>query len=76
MQLDKIDYSIRGPFIRHGGAYDRGAADAYYRRPRYPHYFTGATYDSTMIEEVDMSAEEKAAYNQGYDDQDFFKDYE
>jgi hypothetical protein len=62
------DYSKRTPFTRHGGAYDRGAADAYYGRPYTPHYFTGATYSSTKIEEVDMSEEEVAAYEQGYAD--------
>ena len=64
----KVDYSTRVPFTRHGGAYDRGFADSYYGRQREPHYFTGDTYSSTKIEEVDMSAEEIAAYNQGYDD--------
>ena len=27
---------------RHGGPYDRGSADSYYRRPPRPHYFVGA----------------------------------
>lgn len=31
---------------RHGGPFDRGAADAYYRRPFNPHYFVGDTYGS------------------------------
>jgi hypothetical protein len=66
--INKVDYSTREPFTRHGGAYDRGAADSYYNRGREPHYFVGATYQSTLIEKVDMSAEEIAAYNQGYDD--------
>jgi hypothetical protein len=64
----KVDYSKRDPFTRHGGAYDRGSADSYYGRDPAPHYFTGATYGSVKIEEVDMSAEEIAAYNQGYAD--------
>jgi hypothetical protein len=34
---------------RHGGAFDRGSADSYYRRPRSPHYFEGDTYSSAMI---------------------------
>jgi hypothetical protein len=62
------DYSKRDPFTRHGGAYDRGSADSYYRRDIEPHYFTGATYSSVKINEVDMSAEEIAAYMQGYND--------
>lgn len=69
------DYSKREPFTRHGGAYDRGSADKYYGRPMRPHYFTGPTYQSTEIEEVDMSAEEIAAYTQGYNDQVEQKDF-
>ena len=56
---------------RHGGAYDRGSADAYYGRGVNPHYFTGATYQSTKIEEVDMSEEEIAAYMAGYNETPF-----
>jgi len=62
-------YQTRPPFTRHGGAYDRGSADAYYGRPREPHYYTGASYNSIRLDAEDMSAEEVAAYNQGYDDQ-------
>ena len=51
---------------RHVGAYDRGSADSWYGREVNPHYFTGATYQSTKIEEVDMSKEEIAAYMAGY----------
>lgn len=68
------DYSTRTPFTRHGGAYDRGRADSYYRRQFVPHYFTGDTYATAKIEEVDMSAEEIAAYTQGYDDNEKFGD--
>ncbi len=35
---------------RHGGPYDRGSADSYYRRPRRPHFFTEATYASDEID--------------------------
>ena len=62
-------YQTRPPFTRHGSAYDRGSADAYYGRPREPHYYTGASYNSIRLDAVDMSREEVAAYNQGYDDQ-------
>lgn len=64
----KIEFSDREIFTRHGGAYDRGSADAYYGRPAEPHYFTGDTYSSTKIEEVDMSEEEIAAYMAGYNE--------
>jgi hypothetical protein len=51
---------------RHGGLYDRGSADSYYGRPRNPHYFVGATYTSEKI--TDLTAEQIAEYNRGYDD--------
>jgi len=64
----KSEYGRREVFTRHGGAYDRGSADAYYHRPPEPHYFTGDTYSSTKIEKVNMSGEEVAAYMAGYNE--------
>ena len=61
-----MNYANREVFTRHGGAYDRGSADSWYGREVNPHYFTGATYQSTKIEEVDMSEKEIAAYMAGY----------
>ena len=34
---------------RHGGPFDRGAADSYYDRPRRPHFFVGDTYNSEEV---------------------------
>lgn len=51
---------------RHGGPYDRGAADSYYRRTRNPHYYVGGTSLSTPV--TDLSPEDLAAYNAGYDE--------
>jgi len=67
-ESQKSEYGNREVFTRHGGAYDRGSADAYYHRPPEPHYFTGDTYSSTKIEKVDMSGEEVAAYMAGYNE--------
>ena len=52
---------------RHGGAFDRGSADSYYNRPRRPHMFTDATYQSMEIEERFMTREQVEAYHAGYD---------
>lgn len=52
---------------RHGGPFERGSADSYYSRGRYPHYFKGNTYSSEMVSEAEMTAEEIEAYNAGYD---------
>ena len=51
---------------RHGGLYDRGSADSYYGRPRRPHFFVGATYTSQEVTE--LTPDEVAEYNRGYDD--------
>jgi len=53
---------------RHGGPYDRGAADSYYNRGHNPHYFKGATYSSKMVSFEEMTADEVAAYYAGYND--------
>lgn len=53
---------------RHGGPYDRGSADAYYRRKFDPHYYRGATYSSTRVEQVDMTTEEMIEYTEGWED--------
>lgn len=54
---------------RHGGAYDRGSADAYYQRAYRPHYYKGATMQSEEVTEDQMTSDEIAAYAAGYDDQ-------
>ena len=51
---------------RHGGPYDRGSADSYYRRPIQPHYYAAGTYSSERITEDKMTGDEIAAYMAGY----------
>ena len=51
---------------RHGSAYDRGSADAYYHRAQNPHYYKKASYSSERVEKKDMSDEQKAEYLLGY----------
>lgn len=53
---------------RHGGPYDRGSADSWYRRPANPHYYVGATGSSDIVTESDMTEEEIEAYLAGYAD--------
>jgi len=54
---------------RHGNAYDRGSADAYYGRPYNPHYYVGATYSSERITKESMTEWELNSYDAGYQDQ-------
>lgn len=51
---------------RHGGPFDRGAADSYYHRPYDPHYYVGDTHASPRVELANMTAEEITAYTAGY----------
>ena len=60
--LDKI---IKEEYTRHGGAFDRGAADSYYHRLPDPHYYEDATGSSEKITE--LTPEERTAYQAGYD---------
>jgi hypothetical protein len=63
---------------RHGGPYDRGSADSYYRRGRKPHYYVGDTYSSDIVTEERMTLEEIEAYHKGFDDNESnqnFKDW-
>ena len=60
---------------KHGSPADRGGADAYYRRPRAPHYYPNGTYVDPRIDAKDMTPEEIAAYNEAFDLQDDFKDW-
>ena len=47
----------------HGGPYDRGSADYYYRRGEHPHYMG----PNGRVEEVDMTDDEIREYYRGYD---------
>ena len=51
---------------RHGGPFDRGTADAHYERSYNPHFFTGDTHSSPLVELQEMTAEEITAYTAGY----------
>mgnify|MGYP000066987471 FL=1 len=52
---------------RHGGPYDRGGADYYYRRPFAPHYYTGGTGTSERVNADAMTMNQLDAYRAGYD---------
>jgi hypothetical protein len=61
------DKWFNGPLDVHGGAFDRGMADSYYRRPRNPHKWPNGTYNGTAVRGGDLSDEEMEAYEDGYD---------
>ena len=51
---------------RHGGPFDRGAADSYYGRGYNPHCYEGDTAMSPRIERDLMTKEDIQAYTAGY----------
>ena len=51
---------------RHGGPFDRGAADSYYGRGYNPHCYEGDTAMSLRIERDSMTKEDIQAYTAGY----------
>ena len=59
--------------IRHGSAWDRGGADSYYHRLPRPHYFTGATYQSTEVL-AQPGSPEWEAYMAGYEHNERYGD--
>ena len=63
--LANIEKIIKEEYTRHGGAFDRGAADSYYHRSPDPHYYAEGTGTSEKI--TDLTPEERAAYQAGYD---------
>jgi len=50
---------------RHGSLYDRGSADSYYGRERYPHWYPNGTYIGDCV--LGVTEEEIAEYMAGYD---------
>ena len=59
---------------RHGSPYDRGAADSYYGRDYWPHYFVGDTHKSRRVDMDQMTASELTAYTAGYRDNEAIGD--
>lgn len=62
---------------RHGGPYDRGGADSYYRRPFRPHYYEKGTGTSPehLIEEGTPEWEQYAAGYSDNEERGDFKDW-
>jgi hypothetical protein len=61
--------------VRHGGPYDRGSADSYYRRGANPHYYVGGTGFTDRIEKEQMTAEEIEQYMIGYEENEYYGFY-
>ena len=74
----KPAYMVKDIDKRHGGPYDRGAADSYYQRLARPHYYLGDTYTTDKVDEDAMSDWECECYFKGFEDNEAsgnFKEY-
>jgi hypothetical protein len=60
---------------KHGSPEDRGSADAYYGRPKQPHYYPNGTYNAPRIGPEKMTATQVRKYNEAYDNETDRKDY-
>ena len=49
---------------RHGSLFERGSADAYYRRAYDPHWYPEGTYNGPRI--VNLTSEEIEEYRKGF----------
>lgn len=71
--IDAIDAANReyagkwADYAYHGGPFDRGGADYYYWRPRDPHKWPEGTMHGERVGKDQLTPEEIAAYNAGYD---------
>jgi hypothetical protein len=54
--------------MKHGGPYDRGSADCYYRRDFDPHWYPEGTGNGPRIK-IEEGTLEYEAYRAGYHDQ-------
>lgn len=57
----------RDYYRTHGSPYDRGSADAYYHRPKRPHYYMGNPRWTKRREERHMTEQQLAEYDLGYE---------
>ena len=60
---------------RHGGPADRGSADRYYGRPYDPHYFVGASYQTSRVGLEGMTRSEIAEYTHAFNSETDRKDW-
>jgi hypothetical protein len=74
-EKEQVIRLLRGPqFDRelHGGLFDRGSADSYYRRPRQPHWYPNGTGVKPIV--TDLTDAEREEYLAGYEYNERFGD--
>jgi len=51
----------------HGSPFDRGMADSWYHRPKYPHYYPDGTGNGPKVVPPQMTNKEVDAYLAGFE---------
>lgn len=75
-RVTKYEFNGKTYEQQHGNAFDRGSADSYYGRSRFPHKGGVGGMSGPRVE--DLTPEEVEAYHAGYDYNEQFggkKDY-
>jgi hypothetical protein len=70
----EIKFNDRIYVQAHGNPFDRGSADSYYHRNRDPHWYPEGTGHGVRIGADDMTSDEIAEYQAGYDYNEKFGD--
>ena len=73
--LDLKDWDDIKKTAPHGGAFDRGSADAYYGRKYDPHMWPAGTNKGIRVETKDMSPREIELYDFGFYNEEDRKDW-
>lgn len=74
-RLDVLGQPVELINKRHGGPYDRGGADSWYRRGAEPHYYLKGSMTSPKVTEADMTEQEILEYEYGYWENEAFGDH-
>jgi len=62
-----MNYNPNNHDDKHGGPYDRGRSDAFYKRDAVPHHYPQGSYIGKRV--TDLKPHEEKAYHDGYDEQ-------
>ena len=72
----RVSYDKDNELTRHGGPFDRGGADSYYRRPNAsPHWYPEGTYKGERITKDQMTPDEIEQYHAGFAYNEHIGDY-
>jgi len=62
-----VTFGVENEMVRHGGPFDRGSADSYYRRMLDPHYFVSGTNRSERVGHNRMTQAQIKEYHAGHE---------